>query len=121
MGHLLNANIIGKVQNKLAIFIRKVDSAEEPQPVEESQPDEGGEGQDEPEQGKEGADDTAKPSEDGTEDTEAAGEDTGSMESPQDENEESSDGRDTYQILRKTNEGDFLLPEASGIQIYYFP
>jgi hypothetical protein len=115
MGHLLNANIIGKVQNKLAIFIRKVDSAEE------SQPDEGGEGQDEPEQGKEGADDTARPSEDGTEDTEAAGEDKGSMESPQDENEESSDGRDTYQILRKTNEGDFLLPEASGIQIYYSP
>ncbi len=52
MGHLLNAEIIEKATNKLAIFIRKVDSA-------------------------------------------AASE-------------------EKYQILRKTDEGEFLLPKASG-------
>jgi hypothetical protein len=34
MGHLLNADIIEKMRNKLAIFIRKGDSAAGPQPAE---------------------------------------------------------------------------------------
>jgi hypothetical protein len=116
MGHLLNAVTIEKLKNKLATFIRMIDSAAPPQPAE------GGYAGEEPEQGKGDTDANGW-------DNERAGEEAGSgfphmgpddMKSPQDAAEGGSDGMENYQILRKTSEGDFHLPEAST-QLFPIP
>jgi hypothetical protein len=102
MGHLLNADIIEKMKNKLAIFIRKIDSAAIDRPAG------GGYGWETPKQGQQDVDETSRFTKEGTEDTSA----TFGI------SDESS--RENYQILRKTDEGDFHLPEAS-LKLYSFP